>query len=62
MTAMSRDRGDPPILLCFSYRKTLRLSRSYHMTLAKNLRITFYFLATLELVLMSMVWGRLLLH
>jgi len=28
------------------------------MTIVKNLRITFYLLATLELVLMSVVWGR----
>jgi hypothetical protein len=29
------------------------------MTIAKRLRVAFYLLATIELVLMSVVWGRL---
>jgi hypothetical protein len=32
------------------------------MTLAKQLRMTFYLLAALEMVLMSVVWGHLTLH
>jgi hypothetical protein len=62
ITGDSGDLGDPPIPLCFSYRKNPASPRSPHMTFAKQLRLTFYLLATLELVLMSMVWGRLPLH
>jgi len=32
------------------------------MTITKKLRLVFYLLATIELVLFSVVWGRLPLH
>jgi hypothetical protein len=46
-------------------RKSARPSlpeRSLDMTIVKKLRMVFYLLATMELVLISIAWGRLPLH
>jgi len=44
-------------------RKKPGWQRSSHMLpIVKRLRLVFYVLATLELVLASIVWGSLLLH
>ncbi len=52
--------GVPPILIdAKKGRKIRETARSPVMLIVKRLRVIFYLLATIELVLVSIAWGRL---
>jgi hypothetical protein len=54
--------GIPPFALFFAGQKNCKnpeRARSPDMPMAKRLRVTFYLLATIELILVSLAWGRL---
>jgi hypothetical protein len=56
--------GVPPVLLTLENKvaRIAGLKRSPVMLIVKRLRVIFYLLATIELVLVSLAWGRLPLH
>ncbi len=52
--------GVPPVLIdAKKSRKNRGAARSPVMLIVKRLRVIFYLLATIELVLVSIAWGRL---